>query len=91
MKTFKTNVVKLKECKYPKNGFGGKSGMAYLLDQFGNIYDLQSEYDSILDERYYYLVDRDGQTPYFAQGITGIQPAELIANLKNCGIKINRF
>lgn len=63
--------MKLKECAYPTNGFGGKSGMAYLLDQFGNIYDLNSEYDSVLEERYYYLVDCDGKTPYFAQGITG--------------------
>ena len=83
--------MKLKKCKYPKNGFGGKSGMMYLLDQFGNIYDLKDEYDSILDERYYYLVDRDGQTPYFAQGITGRQPSDLIVNLVEGGNEIDEF
>lgn len=37
-------------CRYPDNGFGAKSGTFYLLDVFGNRYDIEDEYDKVLDE-----------------------------------------
>ena len=37
-------------CQYPDNGFGSKNGQFYLLDVFGNKYDIVSEYDKVLDE-----------------------------------------
>jgi hypothetical protein len=37
-------------CQYPDNGFGGKSNQFYLLDVFGNKYDINNEYDKTLDE-----------------------------------------
>ena len=37
-------------CRYPINGFGTKNGMFYLLDVFGNKYDICNDYDKELDE-----------------------------------------
>lgn len=37
-------------CQYPAQGFGGKSGQWYLLDVFGNKYDITDEYDKVLKE-----------------------------------------
>lgn len=37
-------------CQYPEQGFGGKSGQWYLLDVFGNKYDITDEYDNVLKE-----------------------------------------
>lgn len=37
-------------CQYPDNGFGEKNGSFYLLDVFGNRYDIVNEYDKVLDE-----------------------------------------
>ena len=37
-------------CQYPTQGFGGKSGMFYLLDVWGNRYDIKDEYDKVLGE-----------------------------------------
>ena len=37
-------------CQYPKNGFGGKCGKYYLLDMYGNMYDIENEYDKVLGE-----------------------------------------
>lgn len=37
-------------CQYPKYGFGSKSGELYLLDVFGNRYDIGNEYDKTLAE-----------------------------------------
>jgi hypothetical protein len=37
-------------CQYPDNGFGPKNGQLYLLDVFGNKYDIINEYDKTLDE-----------------------------------------
>lgn len=37
-------------CRYPDNGFGSKNGMFYLLDVFGNKYEIRDEYDKTLDE-----------------------------------------
>lgn len=37
-------------CQYPAQGFGGKSGQWYLLDVFGNKYDIGDEYDKVLGE-----------------------------------------
>ncbi len=37
-------------CRYPDNGFGSKNRMFYLLDVFGNRYDIENEYDKILHE-----------------------------------------
>ena len=37
-------------CQYPGNGFGEKNNQYYLLDVFGNKYDIVNEYDKTLDE-----------------------------------------
>lgn len=37
-------------CQYPAQGFGGKSGQWYLLDVWGNRYDIKDEYDKVLSE-----------------------------------------
>ena len=37
-------------CQYPGNGFGEKNNQYYLLDVFGNKYDIENEYDKTLDE-----------------------------------------
>ena len=37
-------------CQYPAQGFGGKSGNFYLLDMFGNKYDIVDEFDDCLKE-----------------------------------------
>jgi hypothetical protein len=37
-------------CQYPGNGFGEKNNQYYLLDVFGNKYDIMNEYDKTLDE-----------------------------------------
>ena len=37
-------------CQYPGNGFGEKNNQYYLLDVFGNKYDITDEYDKTLDE-----------------------------------------
>ena len=37
-------------CRYPENGFGSKNGTFYLLDVFGNKYEIKDEYDKTLDE-----------------------------------------
>ena len=39
-------------CQYPAQGFGGKSGKFYLLDVFGNKYDITDEYDILIEEMY---------------------------------------
>lgn len=37
-------------CQYPGNGFGKKNNQFYLLDVFGNRYDIVDEYDKTLEE-----------------------------------------
>ena len=37
-------------CQYPGNGFGEKNNQFYLLDVFGNKYDIANEYDKVLKE-----------------------------------------
>ena len=37
-------------CQYPGNGFGEKNNQFYLLDVFGNKYDIVNEYDKTLGE-----------------------------------------
>lgn len=37
-------------CRYPENGFGSKNGTFYLLDVWGNRYEIQNEYDKVLKE-----------------------------------------
>lgn len=37
-------------CRYPDNGFGSRSGMFYLLDVWGNRYDIKDEYNAALKE-----------------------------------------
>ena len=37
-------------CQYPGNGFGGKNNQYYLLDVFGNKYDIVDMYDKVLKE-----------------------------------------
>ena len=37
-------------CQYPGNGFGEKNNQFYLLDVFGNKYDIVNEYDKVLKE-----------------------------------------
>ena len=36
-------------CQYPGKGFGEKNSQFYLLDVFGNTYDIVNEYDKTLD------------------------------------------
>lgn len=43
-------MEKLRKCKYPENGFGGKAGKPYLIDQFGNIFEFEHYYDKINNE-----------------------------------------
>ena len=42
------NERKFMLCKYPAQGFGEKSGKFYLLDVFGNRYDITDEYDKTM-------------------------------------------
>ena len=44
------NKRKYMLCQYPDNGFGEKNNQYYLLDVFGNKYDIEKEYDNVLDE-----------------------------------------
>ena len=37
-------------CQYPAQGFGGKSGQYYLIDMYGNRYDIVDKYDDVLKE-----------------------------------------
>lgn len=37
-------------CRYPDNGFGSKNGSYYLLDAFGNRYDIKTEYNEYTGE-----------------------------------------
>ena len=37
-------------CQYPGNGFGEKNNQFYLLDVFGNKYDIVNEYDKALKD-----------------------------------------
>ena len=36
--------------KYPKTGFGSKSGQLYILDAMGRRYDFNCEFDDVLKE-----------------------------------------
>ena len=49
-------------CQYPGNGFGSKNNQYYLLDVFGNMYDIEDEYDKTLKEMN--KVVRLGDDPY---------------------------
>lgn len=37
-------------CQYPEQGFGARNGKFYLLDVWGNRYDIKDEYDKALGE-----------------------------------------
>lgn len=49
-------------CQYHGNGFGEKNNQFYLLDVFGNKYDIVNEYDKVLKEMN--KVVRLGDGPY---------------------------
>ena len=37
-------TTKLRLCRYPDNGFGEKNNKFYLLDVFGNVFNIKEEY-----------------------------------------------
>lgn len=54
------NTMKLHFAKYPSNGFGAKCNQYYLIDIFGNIFDIVAEWDDILKETFYRINDENG-------------------------------
>ena len=73
-----------KLCRYPKDGFGSKGGTFYLLDQFGNRFEIQDEMDPILNERFY-TIDLDGRTFW------GNDIADLVDKIRDCFIKVAKW
>lgn len=55
--------MKLKINQYPKQGFGGKAGKFYLLNEFGTIYDIQDYYEKI-DKKMVKMVEYGNHTIY---------------------------
>lgn len=51
------NTIKLHYTQYPANGFGKKCGKYYLIDAFGNTFDIVEDYDDVLDELFYRVND----------------------------------
>ena len=67
------NTMKtLRYTTYPPTGFGDKSGQIYIIDELGHIYDFASEYDNVLDERFWWI-----DLPIVGH-ITGKSPMEII-------------
>jgi len=64
-----------KLCHYPKNGFGGKNGQPYLIDQFGNKYEF--ELDNTPD-----TANRDWSITIGTISMSGDSPSEIVEELK---------
>lgn len=73
-----------KLCRYLGNGFGSKNGTFYLLDQFGNRFEIQDELDPVLNERFY-TIDLDGRT-FWGKDIT-----DLVEKIRDCFIKVTKW
>ena len=73
-----------KLCRYPNDGFGDKKGKFYLLDQFGNRFEIQDELDPVLNERFY-TIDLDGRTFW------GNDIADLVDRIRDCFIKVTKW
>lgn len=43
-------TTKLRLCRYPDNGFGEKNNKFYLLDVFGNVFNIKEEYSHNMGE-----------------------------------------
>ena len=72
-------------CKYPENGFGGKNGQPYLMDQLGQKIDIENKYDECMDERYW-CVDIPG-----VKSFEGKTVEELLETLRLYDIKIIKW
>lgn len=66
-------------CRYPKNGFGKKNGMYYLLDVWGNKFDIENEYDKTVDERLYVVRINDSAYGVYSE----ISIDKLIERIEN--------
>ena len=87
--------MKLHYAQYPKNGFGGKCNQIYLIDIFGNRYDIVSEYDNVMEEVFYRVEDNDRllfDSGYDLSSFTAQSPLELIAILNELeSVKITKW
>lgn len=71
----------LRYATYPQTGFGDKSGQIYIIDELGHIYDFTSEYDKVLEERFWWI-DLPG-----VGHVTGKSPMDIIDEInatENC-------
>lgn len=67
-------------CQYPAQGFGGMSGEFYLLDVFGNRYEIKDAYDKVLGEMYKVVKINDSfYGTYSADTVEGLVEAVEIA------------
>lgn len=73
-----------KLCRYPTNGFGDKNSKFYLLDQFGNRFEIKDELDPVLNERFY-TIDLDGRA-FWGKDIT-----DLVDRIRDCFIKVDKW
>ena len=75
-------------CQYPGNGFGSKNNQFYLLDQWGNKFDIVDEYDKELEEMNRVVHLGDGPFNTYCANSTD----ELIKTLEErFDIKIDRW
>jgi len=76
-------MKKLHYAQYPGNGFGGRCSQYYLIDIFGNRYDIVSEYDKVTEETVYRVSDptRLLYCGYDVTAFTAESPLELIREL----------
>ena len=64
-----------KLCYYPKNGFGGKCGKPYLIDQFGHKYDFEIDDDPD-------AIKRDWIITIGELSWSGESPSKIVEDLK---------
>lgn len=81
-------IIRLHFAKYPANGFGAKNNQYYLIDIFGNIFDIVAHWDDILKETFYQIDDRDrilNGCGYAIDEYYAESPLSLIARLNELG------
>lgn len=66
-------MEKLKFCKYPKNGFGGKCDKPYLINQFGTIFNFEHYYE--IDNEMIWKIEIYGKEYY------GNSPSDIVKDL----------